>query len=167
MESLRPFIWNIYLMPLVVCLGVWLEIYVPDLLLLMHWPDHLQYMSRHSLMALASILVALEKSTISSAYMTCVMASPFKLALTPLIFLKWNSWSRSLDRTSWARMNRYGDSGSPYLTPLSGLNWSDFPPLIRTSTDTVVTQAMIQEVNVSLNPNLNNTFLRKLQFILS
>ena len=167
MESLRPFIWNICLMPLVVYLGVCLEKYMSDLLLLMHWPNHLQYMSRHSLMALASILVALEKSTMSSAYKTCVMAGPFKLALTPLIFLRWNSRSRSLDRTSWARMNMYDDSGSPYLTLLPGLNWSDFPPLIRTLNDTVVTQVIIQEVNVSLNPNLSNTSLRKLQFILS
>ena len=53
-----------------------LEKKIPDLFQLISWPDQLQYFSIHLMMLAASFLVAFEKSTISSAYITWVMAGP-------------------------------------------------------------------------------------------
>lgn len=33
-------------------------------------------------------------------------------------------------------MNKYEDSGSPYLGPLLGFDWLDLPPLTETSKET-------------------------------
>ena len=59
----------------------------PYFALFRHWPDHLQYMSMHSTLVEAFLLVALENNTMSSAYMTCVMAGALMPALTPFRFL--------------------------------------------------------------------------------
>ena len=66
-------------------LWVSLEKKIPDLFLLSFCLDQLQYLSRHSLIFAASLLVALESRMISSAYMTWVIAGPPMLALTPLM----------------------------------------------------------------------------------
>ena len=64
----------------------------PYFALFRHWPDHLQYMSMHSTLVEAFLLVALENNTMSSAYMTCVMAGALMPALTPSRFFM-ETWS--------------------------------------------------------------------------
>lgn len=70
------------------------------------------------------------------------------------MFLRVNSFSKSLERTSCPIMNRYTDRGSPCLNPLLGLNWLDLPPLTSTSNDTEETQANIHPMNTPLKPSL-------------
>lgn len=79
---------------------VCLEKNIPDLHLLMLWPDHMLYLSRQLARILASFLVALENSTMSSAYITCVKAGLLAIALAPLIFPATSSLSSILDNTS-------------------------------------------------------------------
>ena len=47
---------------------------IPNLPLLILCPNHVQYFSRQSTSLFASFIVALEKRTMSSVYMTCVRA---------------------------------------------------------------------------------------------
>ena len=108
---------------------------IPDLDLLMLYLDHKQYFSRQLANLWASFLIALEKRIMSSAYMTCVMAGPLAQGLVPLILPALSSLSKNLDNTSFLRMNKYGESKSPCLRPLLGLNHSDLPPLTRTLKD--------------------------------
>ena len=111
---------------------VCLEKTIPNLLLFILWPDQSRYLSRHFVKIFASFLVVFEKRTILSAYITCVTAGPLALALAPLMFLEQSSLSNILERTSFLRMNRYEERGSPCLKPLLGLNCSDLPPLTKT-----------------------------------
>ena len=115
-------------------------------------PDHKQYFSKQSANLWASFLVALEKRIMSSVYMTCVMAGPLAQGLVPLILPAPSSLSKNLDKTSCPRMNKYGESGSPCLKPLLGLNRSVLPPLTKTSKDTELMQVRIQLMNIVLNP---------------
>ncbi|KAM3701459.1 hypothetical protein ACJW31_05G174900 [Castanea mollissima] len=76
------------------------EMKISDLPLLMLCPDHVQYFSRQSASLFASFLIALEKRTMSSTYITWVMTGPLMLGLTPLILPSLSSLSSILDRTS-------------------------------------------------------------------
>ena len=133
---LRLFKSRICFMALLLHGPVCFEKKIPDLDLLMLCPDHKQYFSRQSANLWASFLVALEKRIMSSAYMTCVMAGPLAQGLVPLILLSLSSLSKNLDKTSCPRMNKYGESRSPCLKPLLGLNRSVLPPLTSTSKGT-------------------------------
>ena len=124
----------------------------PDLLLLIAWPDQRQYFSSVFTKLSASFLEALVNKMMSSAYITCEIVGPLMLDFIPAIFFSLRSCSISLDSTSWHKINRYGESGSPCLSPLLGLKHSNLPPLTTTSKETEETQAMIHLVKVSLKP---------------
>ena len=146
---------------------VCLEKKTPDLFLLIAYPDQLQYFSIVFTRLDASFLQALENKTTSSAYITWVMVGPLILVLMLETFFSLSSWSIILDNTSCPKIKRYGESGSPCLSPLLGLKLSDLPPFTITSKDTDETQAMIQLVKVSLNPKWRRTNSRNFQFTLS
>ncbi|KAM3733576.1 hypothetical protein ACB098_11G146600 [Castanea mollissima] len=92
---------------------------------------------------------------------------PLILDLIPLMFFRFSSFSINLDSTSCPKMKRYGDNGSPCLSPLLGLKLSDLPPFTSTSNETDDTQAITQFVYFSLNPRWSRTFLMNLQLTLS
>ena len=124
----------------------------PDLLLLIAWLDQQQYFSSVFTKLSASFLEALVNKMMSSAYITWEIIGPLMLDFIPTIFFSLRSCSINLDNTSWYKINRYGESGSPCLSPLLGLKYSDLPPLITTSKETEETQAMIHLMKVSLKP---------------
>ena len=90
----------------------------------------------------------------SSVYITCIIAGPLALGLAPLTLPALSSLSSILDKTFWPKIKRYGDSGSPCLSPLVCLKWSDLPPLTKTSKDIDETHIRIQLVKTKLNPRL-------------
>ena len=118
----------------------------------------------HLTKATALFFVALEKRIMSSTYITWVMGSARALTLTPSMFLRTNSFFRSLERISCPLMKRYDDRGSPCLSPLLGLNWSDLLPLTSTLKDIEETHAIIHPMKVSSKPSLLRTTWRKSQF---
>jgi hypothetical protein len=115
---------------------------MPDLLLLTSYLDQVQYFSKQEFKINTSLQLALEKSMISSANITLVKSRPLTFILTPLILLAACSLSMSLDQTSWQRMNKWGDKGSPYLRPLEGENCLDLPPFMSTEKETVLTHSI-------------------------
>ena len=146
---------------------VCLEKNIPNLPLFRLWPDHSQYLSRHFAKIYASFLLAFEKRTMLSLYITCVTTGPLTLALTPLMLLEQSSLSSILDSTSCPKMKRYDNRESPCLKPLLGLNYSDLPPLIRISNDTDKMQAEIHLIKPQSNSKLVSTDWIKLQLTLS
>ena len=161
------FIWSYCFMFLLLLALECFEKKIPGLLLLMLCPDQIQYLSKQATRDLASFLVALKNSTISSMYITCVKVGPLALSLTPLILPVQSSLLSILERTSCPKINGYEDRGLPYLKPLLDLNWSDLPPLTSTSKETDEIQATIQLIKTLLNPMLVSTAWINFQLILS
>ena len=140
---------------------------IPNLPLFRLWPDHSQYLSRHFAKICASFLLAFEKRTMLSLYITCVITGPLTLALTPLMLPGQSSLSSILDSTSCPKMKRYDDRGSLCLKTLLGLNYSDLPPLTRISNDIDEMQAEIHLIKPLSNPKSVSIVLIKLQLTLS
>ena len=102
----RLLIYRTCLIALYLFRSVCLEKKTLDLMLFRLWLDHKQYFRMQLIMAVALLLVALEKRRMSSAYITWVIGGAQTLALTPLMFFSSNSFSMSLDSTSCPMMKR-------------------------------------------------------------
>ena len=93
---------------------------IEDLEALMDCRDHLQYLSRHELMLLASERVAFLKMSKSSANKRWWIAEQCLEILRPLIDHALSALNNSLERASELMMKRKGEIGSPCHKPLSG-----------------------------------------------
>ena len=102
-----------------------------DLVTLIIWPDDSQNLSKIWPRFLQSLTVALVKRKMSSTKNRCERRT------CPLKEIRWISlfWTASanlIDKRSKQRINRYGESGSPYLKPQLGTTSGKGEPFQRT-----------------------------------
>ena len=120
---------------------------IRDLALLTFWPDIEQKTSRTLAIASQFLEFALANKSRSSAKKTWENPRPSQEALIISQSLASHFDSMSAPKNSVHKRNRFGDSGSPWRSPLDARKRSSLPPLTNTEVEVEAIQLRIYYIN--------------------
>ena len=138
-----------------------------DLSALINCPDPSSYIARMSFSCCASAGFALHKMSESSAKSKCDTYGAALHIRMPWILPSSSALDSKAEKPSAHRRNRYGDIGSPWRSPRSGLNSFVNSPFTRILYLTVVTQVITKSTQVAWKPSRSIISFKKLHSTLS
>ena len=124
-------------------------------------PDAAQYKSSADFSVSALCWLAFIKINESSVKRRFVTGGASLQTLTPDMFPFSSACESKAFNPSVHNKKRYGDSGSPYLNPLVGLNLSPSSSLILTLYSTIETHCIIKLIHSRRKPNFNIISFKK------